>query len=85
MAAPSVSRAHCAFGAFSRRLKGRRGPAQALVAAAPKIARTVSHLLKHRGPYHDIGAAAYNQQFREREMRYLQKKAAQLGDTLSPV
>jgi hypothetical protein len=84
MAAQSVSRSHCACGAFSRRLKGRLGPAQALVATAHKSARTVSHRLKNRLPYHDIGAAEYNQRFREREMRYLQKKAAKLGYTLSP-
>ena len=83
MAAQSVIRSHCAFGAFSRRLKGRLGPAQALVATAHKIARTVYHMLKHRVPYHAIGAAEYNQRFRERELQYLQKKAAKLGYTLS--
>ena len=83
MAAQSVIRSHCAFGAFYRRLKGRLGPAQALVATAHKIARTVYHMLKHRVPYHDIGAAAYTQRFRERELQYLQKKAAKLGYTLS--
>jgi transposase len=57
MAAQSVLRADGALGAFSRRLQGRRGPAQALVATAHKIARTVYHLLKDRVPYHDIGAA----------------------------
>jgi len=41
MAAQSVRRSHGAFGAFSRRLQGRLGPAQALVATAHKIARTV--------------------------------------------
>lgn len=84
MAAQSVIRSHCALGAFYRRLKGRLGPAQALVATAHKIARTVYHMLKHRVPYHDIGAAAYNQRFREREMQYLQKKAAKLGYQLLP-
>jgi len=83
MAAPSVLRSHCAFGACDRRLKGRRGPAQALVAPAHKLARTVYHRLKHRGPSHDIGAAAYHQRFRERELQYLQKKAPTLGYTLS--
>jgi transposase len=48
MAAQSVSRSHCALGAFSRRMKGRLGPAQALGATAHKIARTVYHLRKHR-------------------------------------
>ena len=40
--------------------------------------------MPYRVPYHDIGAAEYNQRFREREMRYLQKKAAKLGYKLSP-
>lgn len=84
MAAQSVSRSHCALGAFYRRMNGRLGPAQALVAPAHTIARTVYHMLKNRVQYHDIGAAEYNQRFREREMRSLQKKAAQLGYTLSP-
>ncbi len=84
MAAQSVIRSHCAFGAFYRRLTGRLGPAQALVATAHKIARTVYHMLKHRVPYYDIGAAEYNKRFREREMHSLQKKAAKLGYKLSP-
>ena len=85
MAAQAVLRSDCAFGAFYRRLKGRLGPAQALMATAHKIARTVYHMLKDRVPYHDIGAAEYNKRFRERELKYLQKKAAKLGYTLSPV
>jgi hypothetical protein len=84
MAARSVSRSHGAFGAFSRRMQGRLGPAQALVATAHRIARTVSHMLKHRVQYHDIGAAEYTQRFRERALQYVQKKAAKLGYTLSP-
>jgi hypothetical protein len=84
MAAQSVIRSHCAWGTFSRRLQGRLGPAPALVATAHKIARTVYHMLKHRVPSHDSGAAAYNQRFREREMQYLQQKAAKLGYQLVP-
>jgi transposase len=84
MAAQAVIRSHCAFGAFYRRMQGRLGPAQALVATAHKIARTVYHMLKDRVPYHDIGATEYNTRFRERELKYVQKKAAQLGYTLSP-
>ena len=83
MAAQSVLRADCALGAFYRRLKGRLGPAQALVATAHKMARTVYHMLKDRVPYSAIGAAEYNKRFREREIHYLQKKAAKLGYTLS--
>ena len=57
MAAQSVRRAHCALGAFSRRLQGRLGPAQAFGATAHKIARTVYHMRKDRVQYHDSGAA----------------------------
>jgi hypothetical protein len=83
LAAPSVRRADCAFGAFDRRRKGRLGPAQALVAPAHKIARTVYPMLQDRVPYRDIGAAEYNKRFRERELKYLPKKAAKLGYRLS--
>jgi transposase len=84
MAAQSVLRADCAFGAFYRRLKGRLGPAQALVATAHMLARTVYHMLKERVPYHNIGAAEYNKRFREGELKYLQQKAAKLGYKRSP-
>jgi transposase len=84
MAAQSVLRADCAFGACYRRRKGPRGPAPALVATAHKIARTVSPLLKDRVPYHALGAAADNKRCRERALQSLQKQAAQLGYTLSP-
>ena len=84
MAAQSVLRADCALGAFSRRLKGRLGPAQALVATAHKMARPIYHMRTDRVPYHDIGAAEYPQRFRERARQYLQKQAAKLGYTRSP-
>jgi hypothetical protein len=84
MAAQSVGRSHGACGAFDRRLQGRLGPAQALVATAHKIARPVYPMRKDRVPSHDIGAAEYNQRFRERELQDLQKQAAKRGYTLSP-
>src|SRR5207248_3519947 len=83
-AAHAVLRSHGAFGAFSRRRQGRLGPAQARVATAHKMARTVSHRLQDRGPSHDLGAAESNQCCRERELKYVQKKAAKLGYALSP-
>jgi hypothetical protein len=84
LAAQSVLRADCAFGAFYRRLQGRLGPAQALVATAHKIARTVYHMLNERVASHEIGAAEYTKRFHERELQSLQKQAARLGYTLSP-
>lgn len=83
-AAASVIRSQSAFGAFYRRKRAQLGPMQALVATAHKIARTVYYLLKNRVQYVDIGAGAYDKKQREREIAYLQKKAAKLGFELSP-
>ena len=83
-AAASVSRSGSAFGAFYRRKRAQLGPMQALVATAHKIARTVYYMLKNRVQYVDMGAEAYEQKQREREIAYLKKKAAKLGFDISP-
>jgi hypothetical protein len=83
-AAASVTRSKSAFGAFFRRKRAQLGPAQALVATAHKIARTVYFMLKYKVPYQDIGAEGYETQQRERELIYLQRKAAKLGFDLTP-
>ena len=83
-AAASVTRSDSAFGAFFRRKRAQLGPAQALVATAHKIARTVYFMLKYKVPFEDIGAEGYETQQRERELVYLQRKAAKLGFDLTP-
>jgi transposase len=83
-AAASVTRADCAFGAFYRRKKSQLGPAQAALATAHKIARGVYHMLKHKVEYHTARAAEYEPRFREREIKYLERKAARFGFSLSP-
>jgi hypothetical protein len=83
-AAASVTRSNSAFGAFYRRKRAQLGPAQALVATAHKIARTVYFMLKYKVPFADIGAEGYESQQRERELTYLQRKAAKLGFDLTP-
>lgn len=77
-------RADCMFGAFYRRQKARLGPAQAAVATAHKIAQVVYHMLKFKVEYQAVSAHEYEQRFREREIRYLQRKAAKLGFSLLP-
>jgi hypothetical protein len=71
-------------GYFTTASKSRLGPAQAVVATAHKIAQVVYHMLKFKVDYQAVSAQEYNQRFREREIRYLQRKAAKLGFTLSP-
>jgi len=83
LAAAAVVRADCATGAFYRRLKSRLGPAQAIVATAHMIARSVYRMLKDQVEYEAMRTEEYEQRYREREIKYLQRKAAKLGLTLS--
>jgi len=79
VAAQSLWRSDSALGAFYRRQKARHGPAKATTATAYKLARIIYHMLKEQQPYRDPGATAYQQQHRERAVRNLRRKAAQLG------
>jgi pimeloyl-ACP methyl ester carboxylesterase len=83
-AAQSVARSDSAFWAYFRRMRARLGPQQAIVATAYKIARTVYTMLKEHRAFQDIGAAEYDRRYREREVQYLQRKAAKLGFDLTP-
>jgi transposase len=83
-AAASLTRSQSALGAYYRRQRARLGPAQAQVATAHKLARIVYHLLKYKQEYQAISAQEYEQAYRQREIRYLQRKAAYLGYTLTP-
>jgi transposase len=85
LAAQAVSRSpRSAFGAFYRRVKGRLGAQQAMVATAHKIARAFYHVLKERSSYHDIGATEYDRQSCEREVAHLRQRAKKLGFALVP-
>jgi transposase len=83
VAAQSLSRSHSALGGFYRRMKAKLGAGQANVATAHKLARIVYYMLKYRKPYQDPGEAYYDQQWRERAIRNLNRKAASLGLTLA--
>jgi transposase len=85
LAAQSVMRSrHNAFGAFYRRLCGRVGKKQALVATAHKLARTFYEMLKHHTPYQDLGADEYERQAQERELKRLRQLADKHGMDLTP-
>lgn len=85
LAAQAVARSDTAFGAYYRALRARKGPQQATVATAHKIARVLYHLLKYREPYVEESAAAYEAKRRERELHQLTRRAQKLGYTLAPV
>ena len=84
LAAQSVSRSQSALGGFYRRMRAKHGPAKANKATAHKLARIVYHMLKNRTAYVDPGQTYYEEQYRERTLRNLKRKAAKLGMDLVP-
>lgn len=84
LAAQSLERSCSAMGAFYRRMKARLGAPQAITATAHRLARTIYAMLRYGTAYADAGQEAYEQQFRERQMRNLQKQARRLGFILTP-
>ena len=84
MAAQSLSRSQSALGAFYRRVRAKHGGPAAVVATAHKLARMVYFRLKYRQDYVDPGQDYYEQQYRERVLKNLNRKAKALGMELVP-
>jgi transposase len=85
VAAASLKNSDSALGAYFRRMRARLGTPAAITATAHKLARIIYHLLKYRQPYHDFGADLYEQQYRARVLRNLNRRAAKLGFRLEPL
>jgi transposase len=83
MAAQAVNRTDTAFGAYYPSMRARKGPQQAIVATAHKIARTVYHLLKYGDAFVEERAAAYEEKRRQQELHRLARRAEKLGYTLT--
>ncbi|HWQ11192.1 MAG TPA: transposase [Roseiflexaceae bacterium] len=82
-AAQAVSRSDSAVGAYYRAMWARKGPQQATVATAHKIARIVSHSLKYGEVYEAETAETYNRKRQERELRQFKRHASIRGYTLT--
>jgi transposase len=85
MAAQSAGRSQSALGAFYRRIRAKHGGPKAITATAHKIARIFYHMLKSKQEYRDPGQDRYEQQYRDRVIRNLQRKAKSLGMELVPI
>lgn len=79
MAAQTLGRSHSALGAFYRRMQSRMGAPKAITATAHKLARIFYRLWKFGGSFVDPGTDAYEQQYQERTLKNLKKKALALG------
>jgi hypothetical protein len=84
VAAASLKSSDSALGAYFRRMRARLGTPAAITATAHKLARIFYFMLKDRKPYHNFGADFYEQQYRARMLRNLNRQAARMGFRLEP-
>jgi transposase len=84
LAAVNVGKTDTALGAFYRRLAARIGKAKAVTATARKIAVLFYNAMRYGMDYRDPGAEHYEQQYRDRVIKQLHRRAAQFGFALQP-
>lgn len=83
MAAFSLYRSSNHLGAFFRRMRARLGAPKAITALAHKLARTIYRMLVTGEDYRELGANYFEQQYQERVLASLKKKAKEMGYTLT--
>lgn len=79
VAANTLYRSECAFGAFLRRMKGRLGSPKAITALAHKLAKLIYIMLKYGSEYVEKGVEFYEAKYRKRRQESLRRKAEELG------
>lgn len=82
MAAQGLHHSQSALGAYYRRMRTRLGGPKAITATAHKLCKIFYKMLKYGGEYRDAGAEYYEQQYRDRSLRNLQRQAKNLGFAL---
>ena len=73
-----------ALGACYRRVRSRRGAPKAVTATARKIATIYYRMLATGQDFIELGQDAYENNYRERLLRNLNRKATRLGYSLVP-
>jgi transposase len=79
ISAVNVGKTQTALGAFYRRLAARVGKAKAVTATARKFAVLFYNALRYGMTYQDPGAAYYEEQYRQRVLKGLRRRAKALG------
>jgi hypothetical protein len=80
--AAGLHHSQSALGAFFRHMQARLGPPKASTATAHKVARLLYTMLQHGTAYVQRGMDEYEQQYRERAVQNLTRRAKALGYTL---
>jgi transposase len=79
ISAVNVGKTQTALGAFYRRLAARVGKAKAVTATARKLAVLFYNTVRYGMAYQDPGAAYYEEQYRQRVLTGLRRRAKALG------
>jgi hypothetical protein len=79
LAAQSLHSSKSALGGFFRRVRAKHGAPKAITATARKLACLVYRMLRYGMEYVDGGQQLYEQQYKEQQRKYLDKRAAALG------
>jgi len=79
MAAASLHHSKSALGAYLRRQKARLGAPKAITATAHKLARLVYSMLKYGSEYVDAGQDYYEQQYQQKVVKNLRRRAQAMG------
>src|SRR5262249_23042367 len=79
LAAAALHHSQSALGAFFRRMKARLGAPKAITATAHKLARLIYTMLKHGTAYVRRGMDEHEQQYRERAVKQMTRRAKALG------
>jgi transposase len=85
IAASTLHRSPSALGAFLRRQKSRLGAPKAITATAYKIARLIYTMLKSGKEFVDVGQDYYEQQYKDRIIKQMHRKAKLFGFQLTPI
>jgi transposase len=78
-AATTLLHSKSALGAQYRSLRARIGKAKAVTAMAHKLACLFYRMMRYGTTYVDAGQEAYDAKYRERAIKYLKKRAIELG------
>jgi transposase len=84
LAANTLYNSKTALGAYFRRMRAKLGAPKAITAAAHKLARFLYTMLKERKSFIEIGQAAYEQAYKEKQLKTLKKCAREFGYILTP-
>lgn len=85
LAARSLSHSDSYLGASFRRIRARSDAPTAITATAHKLARIIYAMLRDQTEYVDPGADFFEEQYRQRAVKNLKRKAKKLGFTVVPV